>query len=236
MEVTQLWRYPVKSLAGEPIDEAVVGDLGIEGDRQWGLVDQDTGLVLTARRVPELLFAEPAPQDGGAMALRLPDGTVTDDDAVLSDWLDRPVCLRRPDPDERGHYEIAENDDRPEDGWIQWQGPKGVWHDSKRTRLSIIAEAALGDWDVRRFRPNVVVRGGDERSLVDHDVRIGDVRLRVTKEIDRCVIVTRPQPGLDRDKSVLQRVHVERGGNLGVGALVRGPGTIRVGDAVELSS
>ena len=232
MEVTQLWRYPVKSLAGEPLTSATVDDLGIEGDRQWGLVDLGTGLVLTARRVPELLFATPVPRPDG-MAIRLPDGTVTDDDAALSEWLGRPVCLRRPGADERGPYEIAENDDRPEGGWIQWQGPKGVWHDSKRTRLSIIAEESLGEWDVRRFRPNVVVRGGDERSLVDRDVHIGDVRLRVTKEIDRCVIVTRPQPDLDRDKSVLQRVHAERSGNLGVGALVRAGGTIRVGDPVE---
>ena len=232
MEVVQLWRYPVKSAAGEQLAEVEVGELGLAGDRQWGVVDVDTGLVLTARRVPALLFAQPVPR-GEAMALRLPDGTVTGDDTVLSEWLGRPVRLRRPAPDERGSYEIAANDDRPDGDWIRWQGPKGVWHDSKRTRLSIVSEGALGDWDVRRFRPNVVVRGGDERDLVDRDVVIGDVRLRVTKQIDRCVIVTRPQPGIERDKSVLQRVHADRAGFLGVGALVRGPGTIRVGDRVE---
>ncbi len=233
MQVTQLWRYPVKSLLGERLTEAEVAELGIAGDRQWGLVDTTTGLVLTARRAPELLFAEPV-SSGDGMQIRLPDGTVTGDDEVLSDWLGRPVQLRRPAPDERGHYEIAVNDDRPDGDWIEWQGPKGVFHDSKRTRLSIVAEEALGDWDVRRFRPNVVVRGGDERDLVDCDVVIGSVHVRVAKEIDRCVIVTRPQPGLDRDKTVLQRVHVDRGGNLGVGALVRQPGTIRVGDAVTV--
>ena len=232
VQVTQLWRYPVKSMMGEPLTEASVGVLGLDGDRQWGLVDRDTGLVLTARRVPELLFAQPLPV-GDGMQVRLPDGTVTDDDTVLSDWLGRSVELRRPDTDERGQYEIAENDDRPEGGWIQWQGPKGVWHDSKRTRVSIVSEDALVEWDVRRFRPNVVVAGGDERHLVDQDVRIGDVDLRVTKEIDRCVIVTRPQPELERDKTVLQRVHTERAGHLGVGALVRGPGTIAVGDPVR---
>ena len=232
MHVTQLWRYPVKSMMGEQLSSAEVGDLGIAGDRQWGLVDRDTGLVLTARRVPELLFAEPVP-DGEDMQIRLPDGTVTGDDAALSDWLGRPVELRRPAPDERGQYEIAENDDRPDGAWMQWQGPKGVWHDSKRTRVSIIAETAMADWDVRRFRPNVVVAGGDERELVDRDVTVGDVALRVTKEIDRCVIVTRPQPGLERDKSVLQRVHAERTGHLGVGALVRRPGTIAVGDQLR---
>jgi uncharacterized protein YcbX len=234
VQVIQLWRYPVKSMLGHPLREAHVGDLGIDGDRQWGLVDADTGLVLTARRVPQLLFATPLP-DGDAMQIRLPDGTETDDDDLLSAWLGRPVSLRRPQPDERGQYEIAVNDDRPGGEWIQWQGPKGVFHDSKQTRVSIISEEALGEWDTRRFRPNVVVRGGDERELVGHTICIGDVELRVMKQIDRCVIVTRPQPGLERDKTVLQRVHAHWDGDLGVGALVRQPGTMRIGDPVRIS-
>lgn len=232
LTVTQLWRYPVKSMQGERLDVADVDDLGIHHDRQWGLVDQESGLVLTARRVPALLEATPSIR-GEDVEITLPDGTVTADDAVLSDWLGRSVALRRPEADERGYYEIAQNDDDPDSEWIQWHGPKGVWHDSTRTRLSIIAEEALGDWDVRRFRPNVVVTGGDERTLVDSDVTIGSVRLRVMKEIDRCVIVTRPQPGLERDKSVLVDVHRTRSGNLGVGAVVRENGRIAVGDRVE---
>lgn len=229
--MTQLWCYPVKSMAGVPLDVARVGPLGIEGDRQWGLVDLDTGLVLTARRVPELLFAEPVLGDG-TVAVRLPDGTVTGDDRTLSDWLGRRVALRRPRADERGRYEIAENDDRPDGAWIEWQGPKGVWHDSNRTRLSVISEDALHGWDARRFRANVYVAGGDERDLLGRDVAIGEVTGTAVKEIDRCVIVTRPQPGLERDRSVLVQVHAERGGNLGVGVLVTAGGTIRVGDEV----
>jgi uncharacterized protein len=232
VQVTQLWRYPVKSMIGESLATAEVGSLGIAGDRQWGLVDRDTGLVLTARRVPQLLFAEPIP-DGDVMSVRLPDGTVTDDDQVLSDWVGRAVVLRRPAPDEHGHYAVEGaglHDVAPE----QWEGPAGVWHDSKRTRLSIVAEEALADQDVRRFRANVVVRGGDERDLVGLQIRIGPVVVDVVKEIDRCVIVTRPQPGLDRDRSVLTRLHAERAGNLGVGGLVVRGGRISVGDAVEI--
>ena len=230
--MTQLWRYPVKSMIGESLATAEVGALGIAGDRQWGLVDRDTGLVLTARRVPQLLFAQPVP-DGDVMSVRLPDGTVTDDDQVLSDWVGRAVVLRRPAPDEHGHYAVEGtglHDVAPE----QWEGPAGVWHDSKRTRLSIVAEEALADQDARRFRANVVVRGGDERDLVGVQVRIGPVLVDVVKEIDRCVIVTRPQPGLDRDRSVLTRVHAERAGNLGVGGLVVRGGRISVGDALEV--
>lgn len=234
MRVSQLWRYPVKSLAGERLDEVHVGALGVEGDRGFGLVDLDTGLVLTARRVPELLFAVPVVDGagGGSVRIRLPDGTVTADDRVLSDWLGRPVALRRPAPGERGRYEIAANDDQPEGDWIRWEGPEGVFHDSTRTRLSLVSEDAVAPWDVRRFRANVVLTGGDERELLGSRVRIGDVEIDVVKEIDRCVIVTRPQPGLERDKDVLVQVNRHRDGSLGVGALVATPGTMRVGDPV----
>jgi uncharacterized protein YcbX len=155
---------------------------------------------------------------------------------VLSAWLGRRVELRRPAPGQRGTYEIARNDDRPEGEWMQWDGPEGVFHDSGRTRVSIVSADALGDWDVRRFRANVVVTGGDERDLVGHRIRIGDVDLDVVKEIDRCVMVTRPQPGLERAKDVLVEVHRRRDGNFGVGALVHVSGTIAVGDPVLVES
>ena len=56
MRVLELWRYPVKSLQGQRLAEAEIGALGIAGDRGWALFDRDSGLGLTARRVPELLF------------------------------------------------------------------------------------------------------------------------------------------------------------------------------------
>jgi uncharacterized protein len=232
--VTELWRYPVKSLAGERLPAAEIGELGIAGDRSHGLVDLGTGLVLTARRVPDLLFASTVTSDAGDVAVRLPDGSVTADAVELSAWLGRHVELRRAEPATSGRYEIAANDDRPDGEWYEWDGPEGVFHDSSRTRVSIVSEASLADWDVRRFRPNVVISGTDERDLLGATVRIGTAELEVVKEIDRCVIVTRPQPGLDRDKSVLVAVHRERNGNMGVGAIVRTRGTTAVGDPISV--
>ena len=234
MRVRQLWRYPVKSLAGHTVERADVGPLGLDGDRGLGLHDLDTGLVLTARRVPELLFATPVPADGagGGWAIALPDGTTTADDAVLSRWLGRRIELRRAEPQAHARYEIARNDDRPEGEWTEWDGPDGVFHDSGRTRVSIVSAEAVGDWDVRRFRANVVVTGGDERDLLGRRIRIGGADLEVVKQIDRCVMVTRPQPGFERDKDVLVQVHRRRDGCFGVGAVVHGPGEIAVGDPV----
>jgi uncharacterized protein YcbX len=233
VRITALFRYPVKSMQGEPLAAADVGAAGIIGDRQWAIVDVDTGLALTARRQPELLFASAA-LDGDDVAITLPDGTVTADDEVLSRWLGHPVALTRADSVDHGTFEIAldfENENTAE--WFQWEGPAWSFHDSTRTQVSIIGAATLGDWDVRRFRPNVLVGGSHEDSWIGRSVGVGSTRLDIVKPIDRCVITTRPQPGgIDRDLDVLRTVNRERDGNLGVSALVETPGRIAIGDEI----
>jgi len=76
VHVVELWRHPVKSLQGESLDEAVIEDSGLSGDRRWGIVDRETGMILTARRVPSLLLASSRLTDTGVEVL-LPDGEVT---------------------------------------------------------------------------------------------------------------------------------------------------------------
>jgi MOSC domain-containing protein len=231
--IRELWRYPVKSMQGESPDRVRVGDAGVVGDRQWALVDLETGLALTARREPDLLFATAALIDDG-VAITLPDGTTTSDDRELSAWLGHPVALTRADAVDHGTYEIAldfENESTAE--WFRWDGPTWSFHDSTRTQVSIIGAGSLGAWDVRRFRPNVVVEGSGEDEWVGATVAIGSALLDVVAPIDRCVITTRPQPGgIDRDLDVLRTVNRDRAGNLGVGARVSSPGEIAVGDQV----
>jgi uncharacterized protein YcbX len=231
--VTGLWRYPVKSMQGEALTRAEVGSAGIVGDRQWALVDLDTGLALTARRQPELLYASAA-LVGDDVVITLPDGSTTSDDAVLSAWLGHAVALTCADAVDHGTYEIAldfENEATAE--WFQWEGPTNSFHDSARTQVSIIGADTLRGWDVRRFRPNVVVEGGDEDSWVDTSITLGSARLDIVKQIDRCVVTTRPQPGgIERDLDVLRTVNRDRAGNLGVGALVVVPGEIAIGDEI----
>ncbi len=235
--VTQIWRYPVKSVGGEPLTEATVTELGVVGDRAFGLFDPATDTVLTARRCPALLMAS-AHYDDGEVALRLPDGSETADDEVLSRWLGQDVELRAAAGQSGGTYEVPldfENDD----DWVSWQGPADAWHDSARTRVSMIGAMSLRGWDWRRFRINLELDGiggpGAENAWVGSIVSIGSsLQLEVTKQIDRCVIVTRPQPGLDRDLGVLRRINAELDSCLGIGSLVTQTGAITVGDPVAV--
>src|SRR5690606_32432189 len=105
------------------------GRLGLDGDRRYGLIDLDTGLVLTARRVPELLFAVPTVNDG-SVSIRIPDGRVLSGSDAISAWLGRPVGLRVASDGVVGRYENPTNDEDPDAEWSEWEGPAGVFHDS----------------------------------------------------------------------------------------------------------
>lgn len=234
--VREIWRFPVKSLGGHTVEECEVGPTGIELDRAWGLVDLATGLTLTGRREPQLLFAAAAIVDGDVV-VTLPDGTETTDSAALSNWLERDVELRRAGPDDHGTFEISLAEDESTD-WVQWDGGDGSYHDSGRRRITLVAEASLRQWDRRRFRINVITDGpqGSELSLFEQRVRIGATcACDLARMVDRCVMVTRPQPdGIQRDLDVLKTVNSELGGDLGVGGKVTAGGTIAVGDPITI--
>ncbi|MEZ5246926.1 MAG: MOSC N-terminal beta barrel domain-containing protein [Acidimicrobiales bacterium] len=231
MRVLEIWRYPIKSVGGERLESADVGETGIVHDRGWGLVDDATGNVLTARREPRLLFGSARIVDGApVVTIESGDQLRTSDD--FSEWLDRPVTLASAAGAEGGTYENPLDFENDTD-WVSWQGPGDAWHDSSRSRVSLVSRDSLGDWDVRRFRANLVVDGSGEDDLVGADITIGSCRLTVTKPISRCVIVTRPQPDLDRDLDVLRTVNAERNSTLSIGAVVSRPGTIGIGDEVR---
>lgn len=103
MKVESLWRYPVKSMAGEPLTSAHLGARGIPGDRGWAVFDEARGGVTGAKRIPALRAGKPRylrePVEGGPsppLEIALPNGvTVRSDDAsaALSAWLGKPVSL-----------------------------------------------------------------------------------------------------------------------------------------------
>jgi uncharacterized protein YcbX len=235
MRVSEIWRFPVKSMGGETLLSEEVSDLGIVGDRGWSVFDVETGMTLTARRTPELLYAT-ARLVSDEVVVTLPDGSEIGerDDAALSVWLGREVELRAAgdhNVEVGGTYEVpldVENDAN----WVSWTGPGGAFHDSTQARLSLVSEPTLRDWDRRRFRTNVIVDRAGEDELIGSKIRIGDAILDVTKPIDRCVMVTRPQPELDRDLEVLEVINAERATFLAVGCLVVEPGVVSLGDVV----
>ena len=234
LRVLEIWRYPVKSLLGERLDRAELGPEGVTGDRGWALFDVATGFGLTARRVPELLFAGSRLQADGTVQVVLPDGTATSEHALHSHWAGRPHTLR-PAAEVRGarRYENPDDEDERTARWDPFAGADGAVHDNADARVTLVSTGSLGGWDRRRFRANVVLAGAGEDALVGSRIGLGSAELDVVGPVPRCVMVTRPQAGgIGRDTAVLKTVHRERDGFLAVGALVTRPGVVAVGDAV----
>ncbi|HXY94077.1 MAG TPA: MOSC N-terminal beta barrel domain-containing protein [Acidimicrobiia bacterium] len=238
MRVVELWRYPVKSVQGERLDAAEVTVSGLRGDRSFALFDLETGFGLTARRVPELLFASARLREDGGVTITLPDGSVAADDHALSAWLGRRVALRAFGDDVVRRYENPiDFEDEVQSEWMVFDGATAAFHDSPSAQVSVVSTGTIGAWDPRRFRANVVVDGEGEDGLVGRRIAIRDVVLDVARRIPRCVMTTRPQPGgIVRDLDVLRTINRERDGFLAVGALVVQPGVTRAGDAVTVVS
>ena len=64
MEIVEIWRYPVKSMLGEQLDQANIGPGGIQGDRRWAVVDKESGVSLSAKRYADLLRCRAWTSDG----------------------------------------------------------------------------------------------------------------------------------------------------------------------------
>lgn len=235
MRVRELWRYPVKSFQGERLQEAIVTADGIDGDRRYAIVDLDTRLGLTGRRVPELLFASASLTADGGVQITLPDGRVANGDQALSDWLGRRVALRSADANVGRRYEDVIDFEREQSSaWTTFDGASGPFHDSPRARVSLVSTDTSGAWDPGRFRANILLDGTGKDALVGSTIALGEALLDICGRIQRCVMVTRPQPGgIDRDLNVLRRIARERAACLAVGALTTRPGTVRVGDELR---
>jgi len=205
--IDALWRHPVKSLQGERVDSALVTATGIVGDRAWAVCDAASGSVLSAKREPRLLLAR-ATVAGEGVTVAIPRQREPMDDGALSAWLDREVRV-----------ELA-----AETPYVD------------EAHLHLLASAELGEWDVRRFRPNVVVDGVDILDdLVGERLALGpSVVVEVVKRTKRCAMPTMAQPGLDKDVDVSRTLARERDMRLGVYARVVTPGRLEVGLSITI--
>lgn len=263
--VVALWHYPVKSMQGEELNAAAVSQRGFIGDRAYALVDAADGKVASAknpRKWPSLfdfraVLAEP-PRDGGQLPpvrITLPDGTIVgseqeDLNKVLSDVLGRQVTLSAaapqtasleeywPDLEGLTHREAVTDEALPAGTFFDF----AVAHVLTTATIDHLRELyPQGRFEVRRFRPNLVVqpspeeKGFVENGWIGRTLAVGDeVRFRITGGCPRCVMTTLAQSDLPRDLGVLHTAVEHNQAHVGVYAAVAQGGTIRRGDPVRL--
>lgn len=249
--VEACWRHPVKSFQGRSVDAIEVDPRGVDLDRAWGLVDVATGRLLTAKRTAALLEATATDHE-----VTLPTGEsfAVDDPAVhgaLSRWLGRDVRLLSPAEAGDVAYEMTFDPPNEDADVFDIPAPPGTLLDL--TPVHFLARASLAaceaarpdlDWDVRRFRPNLVLdlaaEPWEEQTWVGRDLAVGTAVLRVTMPMVRCAMPLRAQPGgLAKQPALfkaLSELNAAHPNHLGMCCDVIEPGRIAVGDAVTLAA
>jgi uncharacterized protein YcbX len=258
-----LFRYPLKSGAGLPLEHAAVESLGIEHDRRWMAVRPD-GSFLTGRELPELVLVRAVPGPSGLqlsapgmpeLTVPLPGGaaarldvTVWGDtcsaaradasaDRWLSEYLGQPAAL----------VYVDARMQRPVDP--TYAAPEDRVGFADAFPLLLTTTASLDDLNQRlaqpvpmsRFRPNLVVEGCEAFAEDGWKrLRIGTVELAVVKPCARCVFITvdaetaRKDP---RQEPLRTLTTFRRTGTqvlFGQNVIVRRAGIVRVGDSVEV--
>jgi uncharacterized protein len=210
MDLGELWRYPVKSMAGERLDRALAGFGGLEGDRVVHVRRPD-GRIATARTYPGLLKHKAVlGKDGEPLV----DGRPWSDPSVAAEVeriVGRGARLVRDDSGDR--FDVL---------------PLLVATDG--------AIEALGR-DGRRLRPNILIRGVEglaERGWEGRRLRIGEVVIGLEDLRDRCVMTTYDPDTQVQDVSVLRDIVTRFEGKLALNARVLRGGVLSVGDRVEL--
>lgn len=263
--VASLWRYPVKSMTGEEVNASAVTERGLLGDRAYALVDSSNRKVASAKNPRKwgklfdcrAAFIEP-PRTGESVPpvwITLPDGTVARSEQsglnhILSKLLAREVSLERtapqtpsleeywPDIDGLAHRETITDEAMPSGTFFDC----AVIHVLTNATIERLREIyPQGRFEVRRFRPNIVVEATSsekdfvENAWIGHTLAIGDeVRLRITGPCPRCVMTTLPQGDLPKDPGIQRAAAQHNQAHVGVYASVLRGGRIRRADPLRL--
>jgi uncharacterized protein YcbX len=210
MNITEIWRYPVKTMAGEMLQRASVGPLGIEGDRVVHVEDVG-GRVITSRSHPRFLGHKGSL---GAQGAVLVDGRPWDSPDVAA--------------------EVAEIGG-PEARLVRYDGAERF----DVLPLLVATDGAIAAFgcDGRRLRPNIVVGGVEglaERKWPGACLRIGKVRIGVQDLRLRCVMTSYDPDTLVQDKGITRGIYERFEGKLALNCFAIEGGTITVGDEVQL--
>jgi uncharacterized protein YcbX len=218
--VVEVWRYPVKSMAGERLEECLITENGLEGDRRWAFIDgapHREGKFFNIKQHDRLMTYR-ARYAGGAVEVVTPEGEMETLGSALIAKLEaesaRPLQLR----DLSG----ANFDDEP------------VLVINLASIASFALEAGM-EIDHRRFRANLYLEGiepGEEIGWVGRRIRAGEAELEVVSRCVRCVVITK-DPDTTAAAPELLDLLVERHDKcMGVYCQVVKPGRVAVGDFV----
>jgi len=236
-DVAALFRYPVKSMGGEPLEAADLGWYGLDGDRRLGLrrIDDRSGFPwLTASRLPELILFAPIRRESAADGnlpthVRTPSG---DELPVFSRELATEIARRHGSPVEMMHLD------------------RGIFDEAS---ISVITAATVDEIgtladqppNVRRFRPNMLIAslrpapfGEDEwvGGVLSFGATGNGAAIGITTRDRRCSMVNLDPDSARPSAEVLRAIVRANDSHAGVYGTVMRRGRLAVGQPVFLNA
>ena len=210
MQIAEIWRYPVKSLAGEQIDVAELRTDGILGDRRVLVYNEQTRRLITSRTHPKLL---------GLKATLGSDGKPLINGRSWDDSETEQAIISAAGPNAR---------------LIEWDGLERF----DILPLLVATDGAIKEfgYDYRRLRPNIIIGGVEglaEREWPGRQMRIGDAVIEFAQLRGRCVMTTYDPDTLKQDHAVLRQIVKKFDGTLALDTAVLQGGRISAGNPVE---
>lgn len=283
--IKEIWRYPVKGMAGESIESCHIDQHGLEGDRQFAVRDVKRNEIQSCKFRPNLLSCiatyntdNAANIDQAPLSLNFPDGQILNSGITaeinqkISELLGHESILETLQPDSdndlykrfkaKNHNWLQELKDTftrepgeslpdfsdlPQD-FIDYVTLPGTFF--LVSPCHIITTATMdhfkknhpeSDWDIRRFRPNILIEttegtsGLVEQEWLGKTLHIDNTSIKCMSAAPRCGAVTRKQQTFGLDKSMLRTIVNEADQNLGIYGDISTQALINVGTDVYLS-
>lgn len=233
--ISEIYRYPVKSFAGERLEHAKIESYGLYGDRSHAFIDETKegwDQYVTARHIPSMIGYKTKFMGEGSQD-EFPKVVITSPDGREWSW----------------------NEDLLEEIQAKWKKKISMRTHKPQSEellavdaasILIITTASLRKleelWgkrlDMRRFRANMVVSieevGIDENHWIGKRLVVGDTELSVDSYCERCTMITIDPDSMEKDKTLLMKVNENMDLHFGVYASVIKIGQVNVGEKIYL--
>lgn len=235
--LTNIWRYPVKSMQGESLKSTPITSSGIPGDRGWAVVETQTGKTASAARYPQLLNCKANYPNAPS---KLASGTANPE--VL-------ICFEEGDM-------LSSQDPKLNDRLSDLIGTECALkpcptptHFIDDSPLNLLTRASLRQMqsfsptsilDPRRFRPNFLFEDSQNQTgFIEFDwsgmnLKLGSATLSSIYPCVRCIMTTHPQMELPQDSNIMKTMLRESNKNLSIYASVETEGHTKLGDMLGL--
>jgi uncharacterized protein YcbX len=221
-------------MGGERMARVNLSPEGIEGDRQYGLIDAATGLPAVPEREMrwrKALHLQATCMEGAFPAISFPDGrSYSLDDgslnAILTDYFGFATAIAA-----YGH-----TDRRSAFPLTRFRHRHFAMHMLTTASLEYLAGFREVDAiDSRRFRPTVLIEVNEGNRFVENEwigrrLQLGAMKLKAQEDTKRCGVTFISQPGIEEDPEILRSILRRNKRNLGIYCSIEGTGTIQLGD------